>query len=109
MSGSSRVLLGAAILIHLAMLLSWRTGTLNPLFFDATVTHGRRGWDFYALYQAGHNVLTGHSAYESAAEEPLFRREWPLPKVHATQLAIEAAESNLEFGMSYQADLQDWE
>jgi hypothetical protein len=47
------------------MLVSWRTGTLNSLFFDATVTHGRRGWDFYALYQAGHNVLTGHSVYES--------------------------------------------
>jgi hypothetical protein len=47
------------------MLVSWRTGTLNPLFFDAVVTHGRRGWDFYALYQAGHNVLTGHSVYES--------------------------------------------
>jgi hypothetical protein len=65
MSRSSRALLGAAIVIHLAMLVSWRTGTLNPLFFDATVTRGRRGWDFYALYQAGHNVLTGHSAYES--------------------------------------------
>lgn len=65
MSRSSRALLGAAILIHLLMLVSWRTGMLNPLFFDATVTRGRRGWDFYALYQAGHNVLTGHSAYES--------------------------------------------
>jgi hypothetical protein len=61
----SRVLLGAAILVHLFILVSWRTGTLNPLFFDATVTHGVRAWDFYALYQAGHNVLTGHSAYQS--------------------------------------------
>ena len=65
MSRASRALLGAAVLIHLSMLISWRTGTLNALFFDATVTHGRRGWDFYALYQAGHNVLTGYSAYES--------------------------------------------
>jgi hypothetical protein len=65
MSRASRALLGAAILVHLLMLVSWRTGTLNPLFFDAVVTHGVRGWDFYALYQAGHNVLTGHSAYES--------------------------------------------
>lgn len=54
-----------ALLIHLSMLVSWRVGFLNPLFFDATVTHGRRGWDFYALYQAGHNVLTGHSVYQS--------------------------------------------
>jgi hypothetical protein len=68
MSRTSRALLGTAILVHLLMLISWRTGTLNPLFFDATVTHGVRGWDFYALYQAGHNVLTGHSAYESAAD-----------------------------------------
>jgi hypothetical protein len=68
MSRASRALLGAAILVHLLMLVSWRTGTLNPLFFDATVTHGVRGWDFYALYQAGRNVLTGHSAYESAAD-----------------------------------------
>ena len=68
MSRASRALLGAAILVHLLMLVSWRTGTLNPLFFDAVVTHGVRGWDFYALYQAGHNVLTGHSAYESDAD-----------------------------------------
>ena len=65
MSRASRVLLGAAMLFHLLTLVSWRTGTLNPLFFDATVTHGVRGWDFYAMYQAGHNVLTGISAYES--------------------------------------------
>ena len=65
MSRLSRILLAAAILVHLTVLVSWRTGVLNPLFFDATVTHGVRGWDFYALYQAGHNVLTGQSAYES--------------------------------------------
>jgi hypothetical protein len=58
-------LLVVALLAHGAMLVSWRTGILNPLFFDATVTRGRRGWDFYALYQAGHNVLTGRSVYES--------------------------------------------
>jgi hypothetical protein len=65
MSTRSRLLLGVAVFLHATMLVSWRTGILNPLFFDATVTHGRRGWDFYALYQAGHNVLTGHSVYES--------------------------------------------
>ena len=65
MTRASRALLGAAIATHLLLLVSWRTGTLNPLFFDAVVTHGRRGWDFYALYQAGHNVLRGDSAYES--------------------------------------------
>jgi len=69
LSSSSRALLGAAIVFHLLLLVSWRTGTLNPLFFDATVTHGRRGWDFYALYQAGHNVLQGDSVYESDGEQ----------------------------------------
>jgi hypothetical protein len=64
-SRTSRALLVIAIAVHLAILLSWRIGFLNPLFFDATVTWGHRGWDFYALYQAGHNVLTGYSAYES--------------------------------------------
>jgi hypothetical protein len=58
-------LLGVALFGHLALLVAWRVGVLNVLFFDATVTHGRRGWDFYALYQAGHNVLTGRSVYES--------------------------------------------
>ncbi|MBN1935596.1 MAG: hypothetical protein JW934_13090 [Anaerolineae bacterium] len=65
MNKSWRWLLVGAILIHLTMLASWRTGFLNRLFFDATVTHGHRGWDLYALYQAGHNVLTGHSVYQS--------------------------------------------
>ena len=65
MSRASRVLLVLAFVVHGVMLVSWRTGMLNSLFFDATVTRGRRGWDFYALYQAGHNVLTGHSVYES--------------------------------------------
>lgn len=63
--GWQRWLLAGAILVHLTMLISWRAGFLNRLFFDATVTHGRRGWDFYALYQAGHNVLSGHSVYQS--------------------------------------------
>lgn len=65
MTRASRALLVLALAFHLVMLISWRTGILNPLFFDAVVTHGQRGWDFYALYQAGHNVLTGHSVYES--------------------------------------------
>ncbi len=65
MHRTARAVLIIAVLVHLSFLVSWRTGALNPLFFDATVTHGRRGWDFYALYQAGHNALTGYSVYES--------------------------------------------
>ncbi|MHB1295942.1 MAG: glycosyltransferase 87 family protein [Anaerolineae bacterium] len=60
-----RLLLAVAVLFHLSLLVSWRAGYWNSYTFDSTVTAGRRGWDFYALYQAGHNVLTGVSAYES--------------------------------------------
>lgn len=61
----SRVLLLAALVFHLSLLVSWRAGFWNRFTFDSTATQGWRGWDFYALYQAGHNVLTGVSVYES--------------------------------------------
>ncbi len=64
-SSATKIFFAFAIAVHVLILVSWRTGTLIPLFFDATATQGRRGWDFFALYQAGHNVLTGISAYES--------------------------------------------
>lgn len=60
-----KALLCLAIAFHLSLLISWRFGFWNRFTFDATATHGRRGWDFYAMYQAGHNVLTGVSAYQS--------------------------------------------
>ena len=57
-----------AVLLHLSLLVSWRTGTWNRFTFDSVATGGWRGWDFYALYQAGRNVLDGVSAYESDNE-----------------------------------------
>jgi len=57
-------LLLLAFVIHLSFLVSWEVGFWNQFTFDSTATGGRRGWDFYAIYQAGHNVLTGISAYE---------------------------------------------
>jgi len=63
-----RALLLAALLFHLSLLVSWRIGFWNRFTFDSTATQGWRGWDFYALYQAGHNVLTGVSVYESDNE-----------------------------------------
>jgi hypothetical protein len=62
---SRRLLLVAAVLWHLSLLISWRVGFYHRLTFDSVATHGRRGWDFYAVYQAGHNALTGVSIYES--------------------------------------------
>lgn len=59
------LLLVAAIIWHCSLLISWRTGLWNRYTFDSTATQGRKGWDFYALYQAGHNALQGISIYES--------------------------------------------
>ncbi len=69
MSPSSRVLLGCAIAFHLCMLASWRLGFFNPFFFDSVATGGWRGWDFFALYQAGHNFLQGDSVYQSDGDK----------------------------------------
>lgn len=63
-----RALLLAALLFHLSLLVSWRAGFWSRFTFDSTATQGWRGWDFFALYQAGHNVLTGVSVYESDNE-----------------------------------------
>jgi hypothetical protein len=68
----------------------------------------RSGKQLVLGYDDARGVIVAE-AYESAADEPVFRREWPLPKVHASQLAIEAAESNLQLGMSYQANLDNWD
>jgi len=69
LSRGSKILLGLAILFHLSLLVSWRVGFWNRFTFDSTATRGTRGWDFYALYQAGHNVLSGVSAYESDGDK----------------------------------------
>lgn len=61
----ARAFLALAILLHLSLLVSWRLGFWDRYTFDATATQGWRGWDFFALYQAGRNVLDEVSAYES--------------------------------------------
>jgi hypothetical protein len=68
LSAGRRLLLALALLAHLSLLISWRAGWFHGLTFDSVATHGRRGWDFYAVYQAGHNALTGASIYESDNE-----------------------------------------
>jgi len=60
-----KLLLLVALLFHFSLLISWRAGFWNRFTFDSTATRGWRGWDFFAVYQAGHNVLTGVSVYES--------------------------------------------
>ena len=59
----SKIFLYIAITIHFIFILSLIFGFLNCLFYDSTYRLGQ-GSDFYAFYQAGHNVLVGLSPYE---------------------------------------------
>ncbi|MHB9032810.1 MAG: glycosyltransferase family 87 protein, partial [Anaerolineae bacterium] len=63
------LLLVVAVLFHISLLVSWRTGLWNRFTFDSTATRGQKGWDFYALYQAGHNALHGLSLYETSSDK----------------------------------------
>jgi len=47
-------------------------------------------------------------AYETWNDDPVFEREWTIPKVTASELAAQAAESNLRMGMSFETDLEQW-
>jgi len=47
-------------------------------------------------------------AYETWNEDPVFKREWTIPKVTASEFAIQAAESNLQMGMNFETDLEAW-
>jgi hypothetical protein len=60
-----RVLLLLALCLHGFLFTPRPAGLWQRFTFDSVATQGRRGWDFYAVYQAGHNVLTGVSIYES--------------------------------------------
>ncbi|NLV73937.1 MAG: DUF2029 domain-containing protein [Chloroflexi bacterium] len=59
------LVLTGALIFHVSLLVSWRTGLWNRYTFDSVATHGRKGWDFYALYQAGYNARHGISVYSS--------------------------------------------
>lgn len=52
----------AAALVHLVFVHSLVFGFLNPLFFEASRSHGQAG-DFFGIYQAGVNVREGRSMY----------------------------------------------
>jgi hypothetical protein len=70
MSRTSRLILGAAVLVHLVLLAGWlRPALLAPLFFDVTVTSGTYAWDFNALYEAGANFLHGVDVYNTTPGE----------------------------------------
>ncbi|MFX0186778.1 MAG: glycosyltransferase family 87 protein [Candidatus Hodarchaeota archaeon] len=52
-----------SLIIHLVFIFSLVFGFLNPLFHDSTYRLGQ-GSDFYAIYQAGYNVLFGLNPYK---------------------------------------------
>jgi hypothetical protein len=56
-------MLGAAVALHIAMLVSLRTEWLNPLFNDTRNRPGPAA-DFYSVYHSGRQVLTGRSPYD---------------------------------------------
>ncbi|MHA2142778.1 MAG: glycosyltransferase family 87 protein [Candidatus Thorarchaeota archaeon] len=51
-----------AIAIHVGLISSLWTGTLNSLFYGTQYLVGQ-GADFFSFYQAGHNVLNGLDVY----------------------------------------------
>ena len=65
--GVAALVIGLAVSLHIAALTSLELGFLNPFFNDAENRLGR-GADFFAVYQAGHNFLSGVSVYTPGAE-----------------------------------------
>ncbi|MFX1383363.1 MAG: glycosyltransferase family 87 protein [Promethearchaeota archaeon] len=59
----SKSFLIIAFSIHIIFILSLIFGFLNPIFHDSTYRLGQ-GADFYAIYQAGYNVIFGLNPYE---------------------------------------------
>lgn len=57
-----RIVLGAAVALHVVLLALSLGGSLAPLYNDATHRLGR-GEDFFCFYQAGRNALAGESIY----------------------------------------------
>ncbi|MFW9813434.1 MAG: glycosyltransferase 87 family protein [Candidatus Thorarchaeota archaeon] len=60
--------MASSILVHSVFIVSLFTGTLDPLFHDTRYILDK-GIDFFAFYQAGHNVLNGIDCY--AVPDPL--------------------------------------
>lgn len=60
-----RWVLASGLLIHLLFLVSLNTHVLDPLFPEASDGFGQAS-DYFGIYQAGQNLLDGHSIYDSA-------------------------------------------
>ena len=64
---AATIVLFAAVGIHCLMLVSLKWGFLDPLFDDAMHRSGQAA-DFFAVYQAGTNLLDGVSIYSASPD-----------------------------------------
>jgi hypothetical protein len=106
MKRGSWAILGVAAAIHLGLLAGWRwQQPLVPYFFDATVMSGRRGLDFYSIYQAGFNARRGVDIYEGdpARVEVVVPYFTPYRYLPAVAYAVGAPLSLLEPLAAYKA------
>lgn len=70
------IILGIGIVFHLVLFSSLSLRFLNPLSDDTTHRRGQ-GVDFYAVYQAGRNVLDGISVYADKPEHVVVPYNYP--------------------------------
>lgn len=69
-------LLAVGLVVHLVFFSSLSLKFLNPLADDTTHRRGQ-GVDFYAVYQAGRNVIDGVSIYEEKPEHFVVPYNYP--------------------------------
>ncbi|MBI4549140.1 MAG: DUF2029 domain-containing protein [Ignavibacteriae bacterium] len=84
---NSRIVLMLGVLVHLLLLFSLVFGFLNPLFDDATHRRGPAA-DFYAVYQAGQNIVDGVSVYERNPPSKVVPYSYPYRYLPFTALTL---------------------
>jgi hypothetical protein len=71
-----KAILAAGILVHLVLYSSLSFRFLNPLAVDTTHRRGQ-GVDFYAVYQAGRNIIDGVSIYADKPQNFVVPYNYP--------------------------------
>lgn len=61
----TKLLFILGIALNLSLIISLKYGFWNNFFYDTWWTKGFKGGDFYAIYQAGNNLIHGISIYET--------------------------------------------
>ena len=94
------VVLGFGILFHLVLFSSLSLRFLNPLADDTTHRRGQ-GVDFYAVYQAGRNVLDGVSVYADKPEQFVVPYNYPYRYHPLVALTIGTAANAVTPALAY--------